>query len=153
MFVWVTFPLFKVWVNYFLNVGTQASVLLNGGSTELNFHRKLRHVIGLFSFLCECVQYLKLVNLDVYKYIEKFWTDKVYCQFVIVMLVRAGMNLTFKIVWKFIINKKKYLDSQVNALVQNTRTKEKQMEKLQMPAKEQIGMEVRNVALPIAFSC
>ena len=63
------------------------------------------------------------------------------------------MNLTLKIMWKLIINKKKeYLALQVNALLQNTRTKEKQMEKLQMSAKEQIGMEVRNVSFLIVQS-
>ena len=64
------------------------------------------------------------------------------------------MNLSLKIMRKLLINKKKaYLDSQV-ALVQNTRTKEKQLQKLKMSVKEQIGMEVRNVAQPItsAFS-
>ena len=51
-------------------------------------------------------QYLKFVNLDVYKIIEKIWADKGYCQFVIVMLVRAGVNLKLEIMWKLIINKK-----------------------------------------------
>ena len=69
------------------------------------------------------------------------------------MLVQAGMNLTREIMWKLITSKKKvYLDSQVNALVQNTRTKEKQLDKLQMSTKEQTGMEVRNVAQPIVHS-
>ena len=67
---------------------------------------------------------LKLVNLDVYKIIENFWTDIVYCQFLIVMFVQAGVNLTLKIMWKLIINKKKEL----------------------------IGMEVRNVSLPNVLS-
>ena len=54
---------------------------------------------------------------------------------------------------KLIINtNKEYLASQVNALLQNTRSKERQMEKLQMSAKEQIGMEVSNVSLPIVQS-
>ena len=84
-------------------------------------------------------QGLNFVNLDVYKIIENFWTDKDYYQFVIVMLVRAGVNRTLKIMWKLIINKKKeFLAWQVNALLQNTRSKEKQMEKLQMLRKNRL---------------
>ena len=41
---------------------------------------------------------------------------------------------------------------QVNLLLQNARSKEKQMEKLQMTVKERTGMEVRNVSLPIVQS-
>ena len=37
-FVWVTFPLLKVWVNYFLNVGRHS--YFHGGSASLNFYRK-----------------------------------------------------------------------------------------------------------------
>ena len=40
----------------------------------------------------------------------------------------------------------------MNALLQNTLSKEKQMERLQMSAKEQIWMEVRNVPLPVVQS-
>ena len=63
------------------------------------------------------------------------------------------MNLALNILWKLIINKKKeYRASKVNALLQNTCSKEKQMEKLQMSAKEQIGMEVSFFSLPIVQS-
>ena len=36
---------------------------------------------------------------------------QMYCQYVIVVLIRAGVNLIFKILWKLIVDKKKeYLD-------------------------------------------
>ena len=57
-------------------------------------------------------QYLKLVNLELYAIVEKFWRDKVHRKFVIVMLVRACKNLIHNIAWKLIMNKnKEYLNA------------------------------------------
>ena len=55
---------------------------------------------------CE-MQYLKLINLELYQIIEPFWPGQMYCQFVIVALIIAGANLIFKILWKSIVDKKK----------------------------------------------
>ena len=80
-------------------------------------------------FNCK-VQYLKLINLELYKIIEKFWKDKAYCQF-----VRAGMNLTH--LWKLIINRtKQYLANQINSLKQNKDRKENSRKNLQMSGRE-----------------
>ena len=57
-------------------------------------------------FNCEW-QYLKLVNLDLYRIFEPFWRGKMHCRFIIVGLVRAGMNMIFKFLWKLIVDKKK----------------------------------------------
>ena len=70
------------------------------------------------------MQYKKLINLEVYQVLEPFWQEIMYCQFVIVVLVRAGMNHSFKIMWKIIVDRKiEYLDSQLNTLQQNTDNK------------------------------
>ena len=59
-----------------------------------------------------------MVNLDLYQAIEPFWRGKMYWQFVIVVLVRASMNMIFKILWKLIVDKKKeHLNSQLNTLI------------------------------------
>ena len=64
--------------------------------------------------------------------------------FVILGLVRAGMNLIFKYMWNLIINRnKEYLANQLHTLTQNAEQKEKQLKDMQLSAKEQIGMEVR----------
>ena len=74
------------------------------------------------------LQYLKLINLELYRIIEPFWQGKMYCKFVIVVLIRAGANLLFKILWKLIVDiRKEYLHSQHNTLRQNTELKEKQL--------------------------
>ena len=57
-------------------------------------------------FNCE-TQYLKLTNLELSQIIEKFWRYKVYCQFVIFVLERVGMNIIPKYLWKVIINRKR----------------------------------------------
>ena len=76
-----------------------------------------------------------------------------YCQFVIVVLLSACMNLIFKILWKIIVDKtKEYLDSQYNTLQQNTQSKQKQLKKLQMSARKQISMEVKDTAKPIVLN-
>ena len=85
-------------------------------------------------FNCER-QFLELVNLELYDHRKilggQGLSPVCFCD------VQAGMNLILMIKWKLIINKKKaYLDTQVNPLVQNTRTKEKQLQKLQMSAKK-----------------
>ena len=54
---------------------------------------------------CE-TQYLKLINLELYQVLEPMWRDQMYCQFVIVVVVlKAGMNLIFKILCTIIIDK------------------------------------------------
>ena len=100
-------------------------------------------------FNCEW-QYLKLVNLDLYQIIEPFWQGKMFCQFAIVVLVRAGMNIIFKILWKLIVDQKKeHLNSQLYTLQQNTANKERQLKKLQMSARKQISLEAQDAAIPI----
>ena len=67
--------------------------------------------------------------------------DRMYYQFVIVVLIRAGANLILKILWKLIVDKKKeHLDSQYNTLKQNTEVKDNQPKKLQTPAHKQINL-------------
>ena len=68
----------------------------------------------------------------------------------IVILVRAGMNIILKYLWKLIINRnKEYLANQLNALKQKTEHKEKQLNSLQMSAREQIGKEVQKAEKPL----
>ena len=87
---------------------------------------------------CE-LHYLKLINLELYQIIEPFWQGRMHFQFVTVVLIRAGANLIFKILWKLFVDKKKeHLDAQYNTLKQNTELKDKQLKKLQMPARQQI---------------
>ena len=67
------------------------------------------------------MQYLKLINLELYQIIEPFRHGKMHCQYVLVALIRAGANLILKILWKLIVDKKKeHLDAQYNALPENT---------------------------------
>ena len=63
------------------------------GSLRLYKMYFIQYANLLFNFE---TQYLKLVNLELYQIIEKFWRDKFCCQFVIVVLVRAGMNLILR---------------------------------------------------------
>ena len=59
-------------------------------------------------------------------------------------------NLILKILWKLIVDKKKeQLSAQYNALKQKTEWKDKQLKKLQMPARQQISLEVKEAAEPI----
>ena len=53
------------------------------------------------------IQYLKLINVELYKLFETFMRDGMYSQFVIVVLVRAGTNLLLKSIWKLTTNKTK----------------------------------------------
>ena len=76
----------------------------------------MKIVFAYLFFHCE-LQDLKLLNLELYQIIEPFWQGKMYCQYIIVVLIRAGANLIFKILWELIVDKKKeYLDSQLNTL-------------------------------------
>ena len=104
-------------------------------------------------FNCE-LQYLKLINLELYQLVEPFWHDKMYCQFVIVVLIRVEMNLIWKIFWRIIIDKKQeYLDSQYNyTLQQNTKNKERELKTMQESARKQISSEVKNTAPPIVYN-
>ena len=101
---------------------------------------------------CE-TRYLKLINLELYQVIEPFWQGKMQCQFVKVVLIRAGVNLIFKILWKLIVDKKKeYLDLHyiITLFEKNTKTKERQLKKLQMSVRMQINLEVKDSAKPMS---
>ena len=55
--------------------------------------------------------------------------------------------------WKLIVDKKKgYLDFQFNTCQQNGKNKERQLKKLQMSARKQINMEVKDVGKPIVLN-
>ena len=77
-----------------------------------------------------------------------------YCQFVIVVLVCADMNLIFNIIWKLII-KKKEEEEVFSYAVEHTYPKYSQQQKTVQNAanncKRTTGMEVRNTAQPIVL--
>ena len=76
---------------------------------------------------CE-TQHLKMIRLELYEIIERFWRDRVYCQYVIVVLVQAWMDLVLKCLWKLtVFRKREYSVNRVNTLRQNTEHKVRQL--------------------------
>ena len=58
--------------------------------------------------------------------------------------------MILKYLWKLLANRQReYLAKQLNTLKQNAEQKEKQLKSLQISAREQTGMEVKNTAKPI----
>ena len=102
-----------------------------------------------YSLLLNCEkQCLKLINFDLYKLFAPFWKDIMYFQAVIVSLVRAGMNIFPKFYGKILWIKRK--STCKHRLIYSTKTqnKAKQQKKLEMSARKQISMEVKNTAKP-----